>query len=531
MGIFLVIDTNGDGVPGRVCQQLGLPRSPGSAVARRRRGSKSRGAIRRWSSAGPRSTRRSTPTCSGTRSSATAAGSLQVFADGTLRSGFLELPARTALDGGVDSLNPLYVCSPLLSPSTSSYRVKILQNDIVYGVGAWSRRPEQQREHAGHLLRHPQSRPRASTTSIESGHEGAMSPTAASLAAPPAASARCAEPSRRAARWLSASALGVSGGDAGRWRGDDGGADERADAWRALRAGAVWRRCARRAPRGAQSILENEAAIVEGEHPISFAQKFAVRAAVRPLPPQRRRRVQRRGAHPYQDYFGTASDLLTQIEFDYEFFHGFGTLGGRASAPATSRSRASRRSATARGLSERGSVDAEGGPVLAVGRLPVRLLAAGATVPAGALRASSGSTTPTGRSPTATARSPPTARAGGARGHVGWHAAGGLALVLDLFDPESARDFDADLGVNHTALCSSTRTPTSPASGSRSGSTWATRPGRSGSCSSFERRGASVALSVARAPTVEYDGTDFSGWQRSPDSGPCRRRWRRRSKS
>ena len=28
----------------------------------------------------------------------------------------------------------------------------------------------------------------------------------------------------------------------------------------------------------------------------------------------------------------------------------------------------------------------------------------------------------------------------------------GLALVLDFLDPEAARDFDADLGVNHTSL-------------------------------------------------------------------------------
>jgi len=37
-------------------------------------------------------------------------------------------------DGGVQSLNPLFACSPLLSATTSSYRIKILQNDIVYGA-------------------------------------------------------------------------------------------------------------------------------------------------------------------------------------------------------------------------------------------------------------------------------------------------------------------------------------------------------------------------------------------------------------
>jgi hypothetical protein len=40
----------------------------------------------------------------------------------------------------------------------------------------------------------------------------------------------------------------------------------------------------------------------------------------------------------------------------------------------------------------------------------------------------------------------------GRGGTFGWHASAGLAFVLDWLDPEAARDFDADLGVNHTAL-------------------------------------------------------------------------------
>ena len=40
----------------------------------------------------------------------------------------------------------------------------------------------------------------------------------------------------------------------------------------------------------------------------------------------------------------------------------------------------------------------------------------------------------------------------GRGGTLGWHASAGFALVLDWLDPDAARDFDADLGVNHTAL-------------------------------------------------------------------------------
>ena len=40
----------------------------------------------------------------------------------------------------------------------------------------------------------------------------------------------------------------------------------------------------------------------------------------------------------------------------------------------------------------------------------------------------------------------------GRGGTPGWHAAAGLSLALDFFDPDAARDFDSDLGVNHTSL-------------------------------------------------------------------------------
>ncbi len=45
------------------------------------------------------------------------------------------------------------------------------------------------------------------------------------------------------------------------------------------------------------------------------------------------------------------------------------------------------------------------------------------------------------------------ARGGEGRGGTfGWHAAVGLQFALDFIDPDAARDFDADMGVNHTSL-------------------------------------------------------------------------------
>jgi hypothetical protein len=64
-------------------------------------------------------------------------GALQVFRDGAFGPGFRTC-STAALPGGLDShingLDQKFVCSPLLNPTTSSFRVKILQNDITYGV-------------------------------------------------------------------------------------------------------------------------------------------------------------------------------------------------------------------------------------------------------------------------------------------------------------------------------------------------------------------------------------------------------------
>jgi hypothetical protein len=69
------------------------------------------------------------------------AGSLQVFANGTFAPGFHsarsvcpDKPDRFPTAGGVEGLDPLFACSPLLTATNDSYRVKILQDGIPYGV-------------------------------------------------------------------------------------------------------------------------------------------------------------------------------------------------------------------------------------------------------------------------------------------------------------------------------------------------------------------------------------------------------------
>jgi hypothetical protein len=66
------------------------------------------------------------------------AGSLQVFANGTFKNGFHSArsvcPDKATGVGNIDNLDPFFTCSPLLTASTESYRVKILQDGITYGA-------------------------------------------------------------------------------------------------------------------------------------------------------------------------------------------------------------------------------------------------------------------------------------------------------------------------------------------------------------------------------------------------------------
>ena len=64
-------------------------------------------------------------------------GELQVFKTGSFGAGFRTCPTATfppGLDSHINGLDPAFVCSPLLTQLSDSYRIKILQNDVTYGV-------------------------------------------------------------------------------------------------------------------------------------------------------------------------------------------------------------------------------------------------------------------------------------------------------------------------------------------------------------------------------------------------------------
>jgi len=60
-------------------------------------------------------------------------GELQVFPDGTFQPGYQTCPL-TSEGHGVEGLDVRFTCSELLAPTSRSFRVKILQNDIIYGA-------------------------------------------------------------------------------------------------------------------------------------------------------------------------------------------------------------------------------------------------------------------------------------------------------------------------------------------------------------------------------------------------------------
>ena len=155
--------------------------------------------------------------------------------------------------------------------------------------------------------------------------------------------------------------------------------------------------------------------------------------------------------HPYQDYYGSSDHLLTQTEFDVEIFHNIGTVALGAGLSYFSVSGvAPVASGTGQPSGDKSTFKIVPVSLSAIYRFDYFLERRGfPLVPfakAGLDWAYWQITD--GNDEIAT-----DGRGGEARGVTfGWHGAAGLSLVLDFFDPEAARDFDNELGVNHTSL-------------------------------------------------------------------------------
>jgi len=154
---------------------------------------------------------------------------------------------------------------------------------------------------------------------------------------------------------------------------------------------------------------------------------------------------------PYRDYFGSGDKLMTQIEADYEIFHRFGTIAagigvGYFSVTGT----APLANGTGLPSADKSTMKVIPVSVSGIYRFDYFLERRNfPLVPFGKLGLDWAYWQITdGNDEIAT-----DGRGGRGRGGtLGWHAAAGLALVLDFIDPDAARDFDNEMDVNHTSL-------------------------------------------------------------------------------
>ena len=153
---------------------------------------------------------------------------------------------------------------------------------------------------------------------------------------------------------------------------------------------------------------------------------------------------------PYADYFGDGKNLLSQIQVEYQILHRLGTLGvglGAGFFRVSANAPVAQNPAQPSGDKSTLTVvpvslsavyrfdyflDRDGFPLVPHAKLGLDWAYWRITDGNGEI-----------------------ARAGGLNargGTLGWHAVIGVALVLDFLDPTAARDFDVEMGVNHTAL-------------------------------------------------------------------------------
>jgi hypothetical protein len=194
----------------------------------------------------------------------------------------------------------------------------------------------------------------------------------------------------------------------------------------------------------------SEAELVEGNHRFRSPQRFAFEVTFGPYRPDVDSEFDGR-RDPYNEYFGGGHELLMRAELDYQFFHRYGSLAlgvGAGYWSVTGKSpyadgsgRISGDTSTLKVIPMSLSLVYRFDYFLETRNFPLVPFAK-AGLDYAYWQNTDGNdniaTDPSGGH--------------GRGGTMGWHAAGGLALVLDFLDPDAARDFDADLGVNHTAI-------------------------------------------------------------------------------
>ncbi|HEX3694563.1 MAG TPA: MXAN_2562 family outer membrane beta-barrel protein [Polyangia bacterium] len=194
----------------------------------------------------------------------------------------------------------------------------------------------------------------------------------------------------------------------------------------------------------AQPMLPDEAKQYRSSQNFAFEVRFG------PYTPDIDSEFSTPGRTPYKTFFGSGSRLMSQIEFDWQILHRVGSLAVGAGVgyfSATADSPAANGSGLTADTSNLQIIPFSLSAVYRFDylfqerQIPV--------VPYGKF----GFDYDLWRIDDANGQIATDARGGHARGGVfGWHVAAGLALVLDFIDPDAARSFDDELGVNHTSI-------------------------------------------------------------------------------
>jgi hypothetical protein len=202
---------------------------------------------------------------------------------------------------------------------------------------------------------------------------------------------------------------------------------------------------------GAQEILTDPGDAPE-RHRFASPQYFAFELKFGPYKPDIDSEFDDRGGRtPYDDFFGGGRHLMSQIELDYQFFRKFGTLAvGVGAGFFQVTGTATKGIGTGELSGDKSRLRVMPFSLSAVYRFDYFLQQRDfPLVPYGKLGldwAYWSITDGNGE----------IAHDGfggeGRGGTTGWHGTAGVALVLDFFDPDAAREFDADMGVNHTAV-------------------------------------------------------------------------------
>jgi hypothetical protein len=198
-------------------------------------------------------------------------------------------------------------------------------------------------------------------------------------------------------------------------------------------------------PARAQAILAEDA------RRLRTPQHFALEMRFGPYRPNIDSEFEGSGRAPYREFFGDGNKLMMQLELDYQIFQKFGSAGigvgigyfavtgkafdGRGAGSRTADDSTLKMFPISVSAVYRFDVlyDRRGIPLVPYAKLGLDYAIWQVTDGNGEI-ATDGMG---GR---------------GRGGTLGWHGAIGVSLVLDFIDPDAAKVFDSEMGVNHTHL-------------------------------------------------------------------------------